>query len=73
MVRRNRLLRHVIEGRIDGTIEVVAGRELRCKKLVYDLKEKKGYKKLKKEALDRTLCRTGFGRRYGLVVKPSAE
>jgi len=30
-----------------------------------DLKETRGYCKLKKEALDRTVWRTGFGRGYG--------
>jgi len=35
---------------------------------VDDLKEKRGYWKLKEEALDRALWRAGFGRGYGLVV-----
>jgi hypothetical protein len=34
-----------------------------------ELKEKRGYWKLKKEALDRTLVRTSYGRGYGTVVK----
>jgi hypothetical protein len=32
-----------------------------------DLNEKRGYRKLKEEALDHTLWRTHFGRSYGLV------
>jgi len=32
--------------------------------LVDDLKENRGYWKLKEEALDRSLCRTRFGRGY---------
>jgi hypothetical protein len=39
----------------------------RRKQLLYDLKEKRGNWKLKEEALDRNLCRTHFGRGYGLV------
>jgi hypothetical protein len=44
-------------------------RGTRSKKLLNDLKEKRGYWKLKEEALDRTLWRTSFGRRYGPVVR----
>jgi len=49
---RNCLLRHVIEGDKEGRIEVTGRRERRCKQLVDDLKEKKGYCKLKEEPLD---------------------
>jgi hypothetical protein len=38
-----------------------------------DLKEKRGYRELKQEALDGTVWRTGFGRGYGLVVRQTAE
>jgi hypothetical protein len=37
----------------------------RRKQLLDELKETRGYWKLKEEALDRTLWRTRFGRRYG--------
>jgi len=40
-----------------------------CKQLPNYLKEKRGYWKLKKEALDRTLWRTRFGRGYGPVPR----
>jgi len=59
---RNRLLKRVIEGKIEGRIEVTARRGRRRKQLLDDLKEKRGYWKLKDEALDRTLWRTGFVR-----------
>jgi hypothetical protein len=36
---------------------------------MYDLKERRGYWKLKEEALDRTVWRIRFGRGYGPVVK----
>jgi hypothetical protein len=39
----------------------------------YDLKEKRGYWKLKKETLDRSLWRTRFGRGYGPVVRQTTE
>jgi hypothetical protein len=45
----------------------------RCKQLLDDLKEKRGYWKLKEEALDHTLCRTCFGKGYGLVIRQTAE
>ena len=39
-----------------------------CKQLLDDFKEKRGYRKLKEEALYRTLWRTRFGRVFGPVV-----
>jgi hypothetical protein len=45
----------------------------RRKKLLDDLKGKRGYWKVKEEALDRTLRRTRFGRDYRPVVRPTAE
>ena len=58
----------VIEGKIAGRIEVARRRERRCKRLLGDIKEKSGYWKLKMEALDHILWRTGFGRVHGAVV-----
>jgi hypothetical protein len=55
ILRRNCLLKHVIEGKIEGRIEVTGRRGRRRKKLLDDVKEKRGYSKLKEEALDRTL------------------
>jgi hypothetical protein len=37
------LLKYVIEGKIEGRIEVKAKRERRCKQLLDDLKKKTGY------------------------------
>jgi hypothetical protein len=59
----------VIEGKLEGRIELTERRGRRCKQLVDELKEKRGYWKLKEEALDRTLWRTRFGRGYGPVVR----
>ena len=41
----------------------------RCMQLLDDLKEMKGYWKLKEEELDCTLWRTPFERGYGPVVR----
>jgi hypothetical protein len=52
----------------------VTGRQKRIRKqLLDDLKETRGYWKLKEEALDLTLWKTRFGRGYGLVVKKNTE
>jgi hypothetical protein len=55
ILRRNWLLKPVIEGRIEGRIEVAGRRGGRRKQLLDDLTETRGYWKLQEEALDRTL------------------
>ena len=72
-MRRNCLLKHAIEGKIQGRIEVTGRRGRRSKQLLDDLKEKRGYWKLKEEALDRTLWRICFGRGYGPVARQTTE
>jgi hypothetical protein len=47
--------------------------EIRHKQLLYDLKEKRKYWKLKEEALDRTLSMTSYQRGYGPVVRQTTE
>jgi hypothetical protein len=73
ILRRNCLLKHVIEGKLEGRIEMTGRRGRRSKQLLDDLKEKKRYWKLKEEALDRNLWRTRFGRGYGPVVRQTTE
>ena len=68
ILRRNCLLQQVIEGKIKGQIEVTRRRGRRCKKLLDDLKDRRGYCQLKEEALDRTMWRNRFGRGFGPVV-----
>jgi hypothetical protein len=63
-LRRNCLLKHVIEGKLEGRIEMTGRRGRRRKQLLDALKEKRRYWKSKEEALDRTLWRTRFGRGY---------
>jgi len=65
---RNCLLKHITEGKMGGMIEVRGRQGRRCAQLVDDHKEKRGYWKLKEEALDHTLWRTCFGRGYGPVI-----
>jgi hypothetical protein len=66
-------MKHVIEGKLEGRIEMTVRRGRRCKQLLDDFKEKRRYWKLKEEALDRTLWRARFGRGYGPVVKQTTE
>jgi hypothetical protein len=70
---RNCLLKHVIEGKIEGGIEVPGRQRRRRKQLLCDVKEKRGYWKLKEEALDSTVWRTGFGRVCGPHVRHITE
>ena len=68
-LRRNCLLRHVIETKIEGRIEVTGRRGRRRKKLLDDLKDRRGYSNLKEEALDRNMWRDRFGRGFEPVVR----
>jgi hypothetical protein len=69
ILRRNCRLKQVIEGKIRERTEVKGRRRRRRKKLLDVLKEKRGYHKLKGEALDGSLCRTRFGRDYGPAAR----
>jgi hypothetical protein len=68
ILRRNCLLREVIEGKIKGRIEVTRRRGRRRKKLLDDLGDRRGCSHLKEEALDRIKWRNRFGRGCGPVV-----
>jgi len=73
VLRRNCLLKHAVEGKMDGTIEGTEGQWKRHKQLLDDVKKTRGYCKLKGEALYCALWRTGFGSGYGPVVRHTAE
>ena len=73
VLRRNCLLQRVIEGKVQGGIEVTARQGRRCRKLLDDLKERRGYSHLKEEALDRTMWRAGFRRGFGPVVRQTTK
>jgi len=70
---RNCLLQWVTEGTIKGGIEVTGRRGRRCRKLLDDLKERRGYSHLKEEALDCTMWRARFGRGFGPVVRQATK
>jgi hypothetical protein len=73
ILRRNCLLQRVIEGKIQGGIEVTGRRGRKRRKLLDDLKERRGYSHLKEEALDRTMWRVRFGRGLGPVVRQTTK
>jgi hypothetical protein len=73
ILRRNCLLEHVMEGKIEERIEVRGRRGIRGKQLLDGLKEGRGCCKLEDEALDRTLWRTRSRRGYGPVVRQTTE
>jgi hypothetical protein len=60
ILRRNCLLQRVNEGKIKGGIEVTGRRGRRRRKLLDDLKERRGYSHSKEEALDRTMWRAAL-------------
>jgi hypothetical protein len=73
ILRRNCLLRHVIEKVIKGGIEVIGRRGRTRRKQLDDLKEKRGYSHLKEKAPDRTMWRDRFGRGFGPVMRETAK
>jgi len=73
ILHRNCLLQRVTEGKIQGGIEVTGRQGRRCRKLLDDLKERRGYSHLKEEALDRTMWRARFGRGFGPVVRQTTK
>jgi hypothetical protein len=70
---RNCLLRQVIEGKIKGRIEVTGRWGRRRRKLLADLKERRGYSLLKEEALNHTVWTARFGRGFGPFVRYTAK
>ena len=73
ILRRNCLLQRVIAGKIKGRIELTGRRERRRRKLLDDLKERRGCSHLKEESLDRPMWRARFGRGLGPVVGQTAK
>jgi hypothetical protein len=62
-----------MEGKIKGGIEVTGRQGRRCRKLLDDLKERRGYLHLKEEALDLTMWRVRIRRCFGPVVRQTAK
>ena len=70
---RNYFLKQVIKGKIKGEMEVTRRRGRRHRKLLDDLKDRRGYSHLKEEALDRTMWRNRFGGGFEPVVRQNTE
>ena len=68
ILRRNCLLKQIIEGKIKGQIVVTRRQGRMRKKLLDDLKDRRGYCQLNEEALDRTMWRNRFGSGFVPVV-----
>ena len=62
----------MIEGKIEEGIELTERQGRRRKQLLDNIKETRGCRKLKEEALDRTVWRPRFGRSYAPVVRLTA-
>jgi hypothetical protein len=73
ILRRNCFLQRVIKRKTRGRIEVTGRRGRGNKKLLEDLKERRGYSHLKEEALDRTTWRARFGRGFGHIVRQTTK
>jgi hypothetical protein len=73
ILRRNCLIPRVIEGKIKGEIEVTGRQGRKRRKLLNDLKERRGHSYLKEEALDRTMWRARFGRVFGTVLRQTTK
>jgi hypothetical protein len=69
ILRRNCFLKHEIEGKLEKRTKVMGRRGRRHKKLLDDLKEKRGFWKLKEEVVDRIVWRN----RFGPVVRQTTE
>ena len=73
ILRINCLLKQVMEGKIKGEMEVIRRRGRRRRKLLVDLKDRRGYSHLNEEAIDRTMWRNRFRRGFGPVVRQNTE
>ena len=73
ILRRNCLLKQVIEGKIKGEMEVTRRQRKRRNRLLVDLKDRRGYSYLKEEALDRTMWKNRFRGDFGPVVRQNTE
>jgi hypothetical protein len=65
ILRRNCLLRQFSDGKVKEGIEVTGRQGTRRRKLLDDLKERRGFSRLKEETLDDTMWRARFGRGFG--------
>jgi len=71
--RRKCLMKHAIEGKTEGRVDVTGRQRRRHMQLFDGLKETLDYGILEEEPLDCTLWRTRFGRGYGPVIRLKNE
>jgi hypothetical protein len=64
---------NVIEGRIKEEMEVTRRRGGRSRKLLDDLKDRRGYSHLKEDALDLTVWRNRVGGGFEPLVRQNTE
>jgi hypothetical protein len=72
-LRSKCIIKHVIERKVEGRIEVTGRLETRYNQLLGDLKGMRGYWKLEEEGLDRSRWRTCFEREYELAIRQTSE
>jgi hypothetical protein len=72
-LRRNCLLKHIIEGKTEGSVDVTGRQWRRRYQLQDDVKKTRGYRKLEEEALDRTLWRIRCGKDLECVLGQTTE
>jgi hypothetical protein len=70
-LRGNCLLKHVIEGKIEGRIEVTGRRGRRSKLLLDDLKDKERILEIERGSTKSRSVENSLGRSYGPVVRPT--
>jgi len=63
----------LLKERYKGGIKMTGLQGRRRRKLLDNLKERRGYSDLKEEALDCTMWRAGFGRGFEPVVRQTSE
>jgi hypothetical protein len=73
ILRRNCRLQRIIEGKIKEGIEVTGRWGRKRRKLLHELKGRRGYSNLNEEALDRTMWTARFGRSFGPVVRQTMK
>jgi len=71
ILHRNYLLKHIMEGRIEGRTQMLGRRGRRFKQLLDVLTETRVY--WEEDELDHTLWRPCFGRGYGSHVQQTME
>jgi len=73
MLRRNCLLQLVIEGKKKRELGVTGRRGRRSRKLLDNLKYRRGYCHLKEDVIDNTNWRARFGRGFGPVERQTTK